>query len=371
MLTEKNYHYVSVIELSETKRSTIEVLKTGKIHGRNIEITESMLDEFIANFDANSYGTEVQVNLRHDREGEAAGWIRGLSKKDGSLFAEVEWTPLGVEKIKSRQYKFTSSELAFSYVNSETGAKHKNVLIGVGLTNVPQVKGMSEVTLSEQANLLITNQNNMDKLAEKYKELSGKGSITEAELAEFKKLCDAQMNDENKEEINEMQGKLEKMVKKPEEKPAEKKAELNEKKETTVSLSEYEALKEQNEKHAQEIAELKEKEKFTELKEEVKNTMMLSEESLIGFLKEDIDEVASFMATLDEEQTAKFKELLSKVQAVDLSTKGVTVKRSDANLSKATEDQVIALAEKKHAENPDMDYGQCQKLAAQELGYQA
>lgn len=371
-MDENIFRHIDIIELKELneKISVIEILKVGKVHDRNLEITEKMLDDFVKNFNDGVYGTDIQVNLAHQREGEAAGWVKDLIKEKGKLFAVVEWTPLGIEKIENKQFKFTSSELAFSHVHPETGKKIKNVLIGIALTNIPAIKGMTPVSLSEQANFYINNSNNMNKLKKMFTALSAKDAISAEEFKTFQKLAEDTATDENKEEVKEMEDELEPKVEEEkkieeeeeEEKEEEEKKELAEKGKKFVTLTEYEKLEEEH-------AVLKEKVEFKELMEEVSNTMELSETVPVGFLGTDIEEVAKFMVGLTPEQRDNFSEIISKVHTVDLSVRGKTHQRV-VNLNqgdKSYDEKVAERADQLLSEKKAKDIVEAQKMAASEI----
>lgn len=330
-----NYHDVVTLATGE-KVSTIEIIRVGKIHGRDLVITESMLDEFIKNFENNTYRTEIQVNLGHNREGEAAGWIKKLFKQDGTLLAQVEWTPLGVEKVMSKQFRYTSSELAPTYVDPTTGSQAKNVLIGVALTNIPQVKGMSPVTLSEQFSgsksffNIISMKDNAKQL---YSSLMKKEKISKEEMAEC--LAAAEKEEMPTEEMATMKKSLAKKCtslseetkeetteeKEEEKQEEEKKEELSEK----ISLTEFNKYKKLAEEQQKANIALQERLDRQDLKEEVQKELLLSEENKIGFVGDEaLAEVVDFMFGLSASKRQAFKTLIGKVKAVDLSVIGST-----------------------------------------------
>ena len=308
--------------------SIIEILRIGKIQDRGLDITEEMLNDYVNNFNQDVYGSPIQVNLRHDREGEAAGWIKSLIKDGDILLAEVEWTPLGKEKILNKQFQFTSAELAPSIKHYGTGEKVNNVLIGVALTNIPAVKGLPAVQLSEQVQLYI-NSNTMKKFLKIYEKLSEKEAITLQELEEAKEEAEKIEGEEEKNEANEKVNELEKKVKKEKEKEESKDEDKKEenkeepKKEENlsdksqfVSLSEYEAEK-------QKRMELTEKIEKMELKETVKEKLLLSESNPIGFKDEkELDEALDFIVGLAPSQRETYFKLHENMKTVILKTIG-------------------------------------------------
>jgi hypothetical protein len=351
-------NYVDLVKLSaDGKTSVIEIVKVGKIYGRRITITEKDIDDYIANFEKKVYRTDLQVNLGHNREGEAAGWIKRLYKVNGVLFAEVEWTPLGVEKVSSKQFRYTSSELAQSYVDPVTGAETKNVLIGVALTNIPQVKGMAPVSLSEESPysencISFLNQIFMkDKAKTMYDGLMKKDAVTQEEMSE----CMAAAKDAGctPEEMADMKKKLSAKVAKKmsegEEKEEKEETETDkedEKKLSEVSLAELNEVKKMAEATKKENALLQERLDRSDLKEAVQEKLMLSEKVQVGFVGDDAKEkVVNFMMKLKTtELRNEFCELIGLTKSVDLSTRG------SSNVAKTSaetkEDQELAQAEK-------------------------
>ena len=317
---KENYlEYVDIIKLSE-KKSIIEVLKTGKIHDRNITITESMLEDFVKNFNEGIYGTEIQVNLSHDRAGEAAGWVTKLIKEGDRLLAEVEWTPLGIEKIKSKQYKFTSSELRFEYTNPKDGSSVKNVFTGVALTNIPAVKGMSPVSLSEESTIYINNQKNMEELQELFDGLISKADLSEADVKTFAES--EHYSEEGAKMLQLLNDKVESLAEMA--KLKDENAKLAE--EVKKTADEAKKNSTAAEKLAEEVKELSDTVRTTKLEEEVKKELCCSEDKTTGLNPSDetISKTAKFMLGLSQEQVAEFKEILASVQTVDLSTHGKT-----------------------------------------------
>lgn len=359
-ITEDSFQYLDVISLSENK-SIIEVLKVGTIHDRNLKITEEMLDDFVSNFNAGVYGTDIQVNLGHQREGEAAGWVKKLIKEGERLLAEVEWTPLGVEKIQNKQYKFTSSELALEYKEPKAGKVVKNVFIGVALTNVPAVKGMSPVTLSEQANLFLNSYNNMSKLKEKHAALMAKGKISAEEFGEFKKAAD----EDGSEEAKGMCSELSKKVEKTPEKAAEKKVEKNSEATETVKLSEFNKLQEDLKSEKEARIKLQETIERKDLSEKITKEVVLSADRGVGFLSEAANEIENFLMELSQGQRDKFFELMAKVRTVDLSVKGgMGVPAAEKKIK--TDDEIVARANELLNEKKAANVVEAQKMAMAE-----
>lgn len=323
----KEIQHIDTITLAATSTtSVIEVLKVGKVHDRDLSITKEMLDDFVVHFEENVYGTEIQVNFSHNREGEAAGWVKRLFRENDKLLAEVEWTPIGIEKIKNKQFRFTSSELALTYVEPSGGRTVRNVFTGVALTNVPAVKGMSPVTLSEQTNLFFKFQTM--KCKEMYDQLKAQEKVTKEDVANFKALAEEEKAEGADAMVKELEAKI----------VVEKEVGDEEEKEVAPNLSENEGLMTKlneltamQEKQQAENLALRKKLEVIELSNKVEKELLLSETNgeSIGFHDDDKVEVVSFLAELSAPQRVKFISLVKKIKSVDFSTKGGTGKEKE------------------------------------------
>lgn len=125
-----------------------------------LPLSEKLADNLIKNFDDGVLGaTEpfVDSSGRHDEGAPAAGWIKRLYKgkweKGEALFADVSWTNVGEDIIKNKLYKYISPVIA-SHVIPESGKEVFPVLRSMSLTNVPVLRMMPPVALSEQFNVL-------------------------------------------------------------------------------------------------------------------------------------------------------------------------------------------------------------------------
>lgn len=335
--------------------STIEVLKVGMIRDRGLKITQEMLSDFVKNFESGTYGSDIQVNLGHVREGEAAGWIRRLFVSEDKLLAEVEWTPLGIEKIQTKQFRYTSSELALSLPHPQSGEKIKNVLIGVALTNIPAVKGLAPVSLSENL-LLLLNSPNMDKCKELFNALMKKDVVSKEDLDSFNEAA----KDQDVEEVGTMRDSLKgKMAKK-----VEKAADVIDAvklTEPTVSLSEFNAMKSEMaalQEKAKETEKLREEIRMTKLNDVVTNQLMLSDTVTVGFPADSKEKVLAFVASLSEDQLQVFLELHKMETSYIAGVVGssVNIVRS---IEKLSEDKIFGDANKEAAkrfsQNPEKE----------------
>lgn len=112
------------------------------------QITKAMCDQMVENFER-KIRAGVDINIEHMSENGAAGWVKKVESADDGLYGEVEWTPMGEEKVKNKEYKFISPEIDFLHFDPETGAEYTNVLIGAAITNRPFFKQLQHLNASE------------------------------------------------------------------------------------------------------------------------------------------------------------------------------------------------------------------------------
>lgn len=330
----------------QTKTSRVEVLRVGVIQDRGLKITKQMLEDYVANFKANVYGTQIQVNLGHNRDGEAAGWFKDLSIDGDSLMGEVEWTELGAEKISKKLYKFISAEFAPKFPHAENGKLVGNVFIGAGLTNIPALKGQQPIALSEAEFKSLTNIRMFEKLLA---EIKGRAKLSEADVkmvrALFSELPADQQTDEAKGEVEALEKKqADEAAADKAAADAKAKEEADAKAKADKEAADAQALAEKNKGQVVSLSEfntVKQELETIKLNEEVKASLVLSEKNGVGFLDKQLGEVVAFMATLSAEQRDTFKKLVAQVRSVDFSTRG----SSHVEINSANSDEA-ALMEK-------------------------
>lgn len=348
--------------------SDIEVLRAGIIRDRGLKISKGMLSDFIKNYQDGVYGTDLMVNLDH-RGGEAAGWIKNLfldPADESRLMATVEWTKLGIEKIKDKLYKFVSAEFSTKYPHHKTGKLMDNVFSGLALTNTPALKGQSPIALSED--IEITNNGTMKWIEDlKARSFVGK-DMKEVARSMFNALSE-EVQAENKEGMEAIEAKpevdpvvTEAEAKAAEEKAAAEKAEAEKKAaEEAAKAAEGKTAEQLSEKLVQtttqlsaiqaENAKLKERLDKRDLSEKFEKQIMLSAQHTTGMTKDSMGDFISFMTSLSEEQREKAMALFAKVKTVSLEEIGST----DAEEVKTEEGKVDAVA----------DLAEAQKLSEQ------
>lgn len=113
------------------------------------------LEQFVQNFKNNVRGVKLAVDVNHHPEHRAVGWFADVYREGDALFAVIEWTFEGEYLITSKQYRYFSPELFFSYRDEETKETIPNVLVGGGITNRPFFKGMQALQMSEPSDVIV------------------------------------------------------------------------------------------------------------------------------------------------------------------------------------------------------------------------
>jgi Mu-like prophage I protein len=142
------------------KRSWIQLAKTGSFvsnrYGK-FSITKKDLSEMLHNFThvTPRPPTELPVDYDHlsmdvkkPGDGVAAGWMKQLAlREEGEeLWAEVEWTPEGADRISNREYRFVSPSFVKDHTHKD-GKKIGTTLLAAAITNHPFLEGMRALTL--------------------------------------------------------------------------------------------------------------------------------------------------------------------------------------------------------------------------------
>ncbi|MFH2082090.1 MAG: phage protease [Pseudomonadota bacterium] len=141
------------VNLEEGKTTSwVTVTRTGKFsdprYGQ-FDISREMLLSMVRNFDSRTYGQDIFIDVSHRPDNGAAGKVVKLAVEGDRLRALVEWTPYGVDAIKSKGYQYLSAEFHENWQDNEAGNKHGCVLLGAGLTVRPVIKRLDPVLLSE------------------------------------------------------------------------------------------------------------------------------------------------------------------------------------------------------------------------------
>ncbi|MGA3168277.1 MAG: phage protease [Candidatus Limnocylindrales bacterium] len=160
-LTETNIQDLYRLHLGEHiaagDTTPMMVFPIGTFHSAkypDLEFTEDLANELIANFEAGILGREPVVDSsgRHDVSAPAAGWVKRVylaSYEEGdvtgmALWADVKWTALGAQLLSDDEYKYGSVEIGMVVMN-QSGAEVPNVLRSLTLCNTPVLSIMPAV----------------------------------------------------------------------------------------------------------------------------------------------------------------------------------------------------------------------------------
>jgi phage I-like protein len=172
------------IKLSEEEiPKKIQILRCGNFNhdGREIKVSKEDLDNMVKNFSEKVRGIDLMIDFSHNSEGEAAGWIRSLvlSEDKNELWAEVDWTPIGLKSLEDKAFRYISADFSFAYKDNESSREFGPTLFGAGLTNRPVVKSMKPIILSEINSNQLTEDSKMANGAYEEKELQEDGMSRE------------------------------------------------------------------------------------------------------------------------------------------------------------------------------------------------
>ena len=113
------------------------------------EISKGLLEQIIDNFNRRVYGQDIFYDVSHHPENGSAGKVLQLKLEGDRLRAQVEWTPYGIEAIKTRGYTYSSIEYHENFRDNETGEIHGPVMFGAALVTRPCIKRLDPIQLSE------------------------------------------------------------------------------------------------------------------------------------------------------------------------------------------------------------------------------
>lgn len=316
----------------EPTRSTIEALRVGTIHDRNIEFTLPMLMSYVNNFHGKVYnGADLPVNLNHQRGSDAAGWITDVYVSNNALMVTVEWTELGIEKISKKLHKYVSVEIAESIKHWETGEMYEHVLCGMALTTDPALGGQDSIQLSR---ILYHNNNDMDLFRIYVNGLLAKNFASQGERTMLSSMFSA-LPEDQKEEAKEEVAKVEAL---PEEVKEEEKEETKEEETPVVTSATADLAKVHNARMIElekEVQLLKSEKRLTALNSALEK-VTLSATSRRGFADGALNDVKTFMSTLNEKQIEAFTAIIGKYQVV-AGEVGTEVNHDSANAYNAEE----------------------------------
>ena len=147
-------YYVDLasVKLDDKNCSWIHAMPHGKykhpVYGE-IVFDSERTKRFASNVKTKVRGIDPDIDYDHKaKTDEAAGWVKDADSRPDGLWLLVDWTPDAAAKIAKRAYRYFSPEFVDEWEDSK-GNKHKDVLLGGGITNRPFLKDLLPVNLSE------------------------------------------------------------------------------------------------------------------------------------------------------------------------------------------------------------------------------
>jgi phage I-like protein len=141
------------VQLSDDGPTWIQGMPLGKYKHPffgEININEERVKRFADNVNNRVRGTDLDIDYDHKMtSGEAAGWVTAADARADGLYLLVDWTPKARQSIREKAYRYFSPEFTDEWEHPKTGAKHKDVLFGGGITNRPFLKDIAPVNASE------------------------------------------------------------------------------------------------------------------------------------------------------------------------------------------------------------------------------
>ena len=155
-----------LIELSEVDGRPISWMQTARvgkfvssrygrfaITGQDIEDAERNIKELKGQIPVDY--DHLMMHVSKPGDGIAAGWFQDAERRnnDKELWGLIEWTPKAAEHIRNKEYRFCSPVVVPNHVDNETEEKKGTHIMCAAITNVPFIKGMAPLQLSDQGEL--------------------------------------------------------------------------------------------------------------------------------------------------------------------------------------------------------------------------
>lgn len=135
-------------------------------------------------------GVDLVVDYEHQTlkgvQAPAAGWVKELYLKDGSIKARVEWTPIGARYLENKEYRYLSPVITVRKSDGKATGLHS-----LALTNTPAIEGMEPIVNSQQFEPLENEggQHEMDLLKKLAQLLGLSEDADEEDIMEALKVC--------------------------------------------------------------------------------------------------------------------------------------------------------------------------------------
>ena len=116
-------------------------------------------------------GVDLVIDYEHQTlkgvQAPAAGWVKELILKDGSIAARVEWTPAAAKYLENKEYRYLSPVITVRKSDGKATGLHS-----LALTNTPAIEGMTPIVNSSTFE---GGQENMNEFLTKVAQLLGLG----------------------------------------------------------------------------------------------------------------------------------------------------------------------------------------------------
>ena len=341
---------ISLAEDFEGSEIEVEILTTANQtdprYG-NFKFTKKQLEEITKNFNEDTVGIELAVDLNHDPEHIALAWLKEGSmrvaestKMDGqfSLFATIhKFTPRGKDMVTTGAVKYFSVEVSrkFEKMVGKVKKTFSNVIRGLALTNRPVIKDMAP-TFSEKSLSINSFIMDLSKFLELAETFLAEDKVTKAQITTLKTLAESLEGDDKvkaEEKVEEAEAKVEEEAPaapaaKEEAPTAEELAEkvLADAKEAgkkTMDLSEVQEIVKQALKPAmQQLNDALATTRGKVLSEQVE-ALALSEDKNVGIKADAKPKVLAFVKKLSDELAKEYFALHEDIlTSVDLSETG-------------------------------------------------
>lgn len=92
-------------------------------------------------------GVDLVIDYEHQTlagvQAPAAGWVKELILRDGSIEARVEWTPTATKYLENKEYRYLSPVISVRKTDGKAMGLHS-----LALTNTPAIEGMAPIVNS-------------------------------------------------------------------------------------------------------------------------------------------------------------------------------------------------------------------------------
>lgn len=112
-----------------------------------LSFTPELLQELADNFNAQSVGYDISINVQHRPELGAVAWVEQVAVDGKQLIVYARPTSEGRRLVEDKTYRYASAEIDMAFTDRESGKKVGAVLTGAALTNNPYIHRQDSVAL--------------------------------------------------------------------------------------------------------------------------------------------------------------------------------------------------------------------------------